>query len=501
MSPRAEEFESPGDEGSFASVIETHSGVVFFVGDKAYKIKKPVRFAFLDFTTREARLVACRKEVELNRRLAPDVYLGVADVTGPDGSLWDHMVVMRRLPRARSLGRLAAEEGTLDLPLRDLATTLAQFHQRAATSPECSRAASRDTTLSRWETNGEQIEGLVGRVFDRTVHERVLSLARRFLAGRDRLFESRIAAGRARDGHGDLLADDIFCLPDGPRVLDCLEFDDSLRLGDVLGDVASLAMDLERLGRSDLARTFIDHYRANSGDDWPSSLGHHYIAYRAQVRALVAGLRFDQGEAGSKAAAGRLLALSLEHLEAGRVRLVLVGGLPGTGKSTWAAEAGAALDAAVLRSDEVRKRLAGIEPTEPAPAGFAQGLYSPESTAATYDELLAQARAQLSMGKSVVIDATFSDPAWRRRARELANESAADLDELRCLAPRSVIEARVAERSRRGGDPSDATIEVVAALAEREQAWPEAAVLPTEGDTASVRQALLGHLGVVPVLP
>jgi len=501
MSPGTEESKSPDEGGSSASVVETHSGVVFFVGDKAYKMKKPVRFAFLDFTTREARLAACLKEVELNRRLAPDVYLGVADVTGPDGSLWEHLVVMRRLPTASSLSRLAAGKEPLEVPLRDLAATLAQFHARAATSPECAAAASCDTTLARWEANGEQLTDLAGRVFDPALNERVLSLARRYLAGRDPLFESRIAVGRARDGHGDLLADDIFCLPDGPRVLDCLEFDDSLRLGDVLGDVSSLAMDLERLGRSDLARTFISHYRASSGDDWPSSLGHHYIAYRAQVRALVMGLRFDQGNARSKAAAGQHLALSLEHLEAGRVRLVLVGGLPGTGKSTWAAEAGVALDAVVLRSDEVRKRLAGIEPTDPAPAPFAHALYSPESTAATYQELLARARVQLSMGKSVVIDATFSDPAWRTRARELADHGAADLDELRCDAPWSVIEARLAERNRRGGDPSDATIAVARALAARARAWPEAAILSTDGPIASVQQALLRHLDVVPDRP
>jgi hypothetical protein len=146
----------------------------------------------------------------------------------------------------------------------------------------------------------------------------------------------------------------------------------------------------------------------------------------------------------------------------------------------------------------MRKRLAGIEPMDPAPAPFAQGLYSPESTAATYEELLARARVHLSMGKSVVIDATFSDPRWRGRARELADQAAADLDELRCVAPWSVIEARLAERIQRGGDPSDATIAVATALAEREQSWPEAATLPTGVDTASVRQALLRHLGVAP---
>ena len=141
-------------------------------------------------------------------------------------------------------------------------------------------------------------------------------------------------AGRARDGHGDLLADDIFLLDDGPRVLDCLEFDDALRLDDVLADVAFLAMDLERLGRPDLAERFLAAYRAASGDTWPSSLAHHHIAYRAQVRAKVSAIRAEQGVPDSADKAQALLRLALAHLEAGRVRLVLVGGLPGTGKST-----------------------------------------------------------------------------------------------------------------------------------------------------------------------
>jgi len=259
------------------------------------------------------------------------------------------------------------------------------------------RKEIRDALAARWEANAAEMEQFAGPVFDPAVSARVITLARRYLAGREPLFAARVAAGRARDGHGDLLADDIFLLNDGPRVLDCLDFDDALRWDDVLADVAFLAMDLERLGRPDLAGEFLAGYREFSGDNWPLSLAHHHIAYRAQVRAKVTAVAASQAAAGSarrqegNQAARELLGLSARHLEAGRVRLVLIGGLPGTGKSTLAARVSEALGAAMLRTDEVRKELAGLDPVTPAAAGFGQGLYAPEMTGRTYRELLDRA--------------------------------------------------------------------------------------------------------------
>ena len=162
-----------------------------------------------------------------------------------------------------------------------------------------------------------EMERLPRGVFHPGTAERVLFLARRYLAGRERLFSARLDAGRACDGHGDLLAEDIFCLDDGPRVLDCIDFDDRLRYGDVLNDVAFLAMDLERLGRPDLSRRFLELYREFTGDSWPASLAHHYVAYRAQVRALVAGIRLAQAGGSSPEAARHLLALSADPSRAG----------------------------------------------------------------------------------------------------------------------------------------------------------------------------------------
>lgn len=478
----------------FAAVAETHSGVVFFFGDRAYKVKRPVRFGFLDFTKREVRQAICHREVELNRRLSPDVYLGVADLLGPDGVPLDHMVVMRRLPSERRLAELAARNEPLAGEITRLARLLASFHERTETSPAISAAASRDALLGRWEANAREMARFVGPLFDQERADQVMTLARRYLAGREELFSVRIAAGRARDGHGDLLAGDIFLLEDGPRVLDCLEFDDQLRFGDVLSDIAFLAMDLERLGRPELSAQLLSDYGRFSGDRWPASLAHHHIAYRAHVRATVASLRHEQGDEEAAREAVGLLEMSARHLEAGRVRLVLVGGLPGTGKSTLASALSERLGAVVLRSDEVRKELAGMDVLAAAPAGFDDGLYQPAVTAEVYEELFRRARRSLSNGESVILDASFTDPARRDVARLLAADVAADLDELCCVLPAKLAAARIKGRARVGGDPSDATKEVAEMLAGRFAPWPTALALDTTDPPAEVVRRALERL-------
>ncbi|MDZ7679443.1 MAG: AAA family ATPase [Acidimicrobiales bacterium] len=480
-------------------VAETHSGIVFFVGDRAYKLKKPVDLGFLDFTTREARHLACHREVELNRRLSPDVYLGVADVVGPSGELSDHLVVMRRMPEDRRLSTLVGADAELDDDLDRLAQRIAEFHAAAERGPEADAAAGADALASRWSSNTTGLEAFAGRYVTAEAVHAVDALAHRYLEGRRPLFGQRIAAGRACDGHGDLLADDIFVLDDGPRVLDCLEFDDALRLDDALADVAFLAMDLERLGRADLADTFLGAYREHSGDSWPASLAHHHIAYRAQVRAKVAAIRADQGVAGSAEKAAALLDLARRHLDSAQVRLVLVGGLPGTGKSTLAAGLHDALGAVVLRSDVVRKQLAGRSPDEPAAAPFGEGIYRPAATEATYEELLDRARTTLGMGETVVIDASWSDERHRAAARRLAEAAAADLVELRCVAPAEVAAARVRERGDRGGDASDADATIAARLEEVADPWPEATPVDTGPGPEAARDAAVAVIeGLVP---
>lgn len=477
-----------------AALAETHSAVVVFLGDRAYKVKKPVDLGFLDFRERTTREAVCHREVELNRRLAPDVYLGVADVTGPDGEVCDHLVVMRRMPPGRRLSTLVVEGADVEGDLWRLAHLLAAFHARAERSAAAEAAASIDALAGRWADNAATLRAHAGRFVDRSAVDRAQALVDRYLAGRRALFERRIAEGRAVDGHGDLMADDIFCLDDGPRVLDCIEFDDRYRLGDTLADVGFLAMDLERLGRPDLADRFLAAYRGHADDTWPPSLAHHHVAYRAHVRAKVTAIRAAQGDGAAADEARRLLALALRHLEAGRVRLVLVGGLPGTGKSTLAAGLGDALHATVLRSDEVRKELAGLAPTTPAPAAFGQGIYTDESTARTYATLLDRAAVALRLGEVVVLDASWMDPEARATARQVADDADADLSELRCTAAADVAATRMSQRAAAGGDPSDATEAIASRMAATATPWPEATTIDTTGEPGTTLEAGLAGL-------
>ena len=473
-----------------ATVVETHISVLVSIGDRVYKLKKPVSMGFLDFSNRELRERACRREVELNRRLAPDVYLGVADVVGEDGQPCDSLVVMRRMPPDRRLAALVRSGDPVEPTLSEIARRLAVFHGGAVTSDEIASAGRREAVRAVWEASFAQLAPFTGSVLDPERCRRIEHLVRRYLAGRARLFDHRVAAGAVRDGHGDLQAEDIFCLDDGPRILDCIEFDDRLRHCDVVADVAFLAMDLERLGDPQAARHFLARYREFAGETYPESLAHHYIASRAHVRCKVACLRHDQGDADSAAAARSLLDLALGHLETGRIRLVLVGGLPGTGKSTVAAGLADATGWSVLRSDEIRKDIAGIGHTTAVVSAPGEGLYRPELTDATYDAMLERARTALELGETVVLDASWSSERHRALARHLADATHSDLVELRCVAPHALSEQRIQKRLARGRGPSDATPAVLAAMAAAFDSWPAATTVDTTGPRAdAVKQA------------
>jgi len=473
-------------------VAETHSAWVVMLGDRAYKVKKPVKLGFLDFSTREAREQAVHREVELNRRLAPDVYLGVADVVGPEGELWDHMVVMRRMPAARRLATLVQARVPLDDEVRQIARTIAAFHARAERSPTISGAGAPDAVHAKVERDLEELDAFAGAVLDGTRLAEVRELAHRYLLGRSPLLEDRVARGLVVDGHGDLLAGDIFCLADGPRLLDCIEFDDRLRHGDVLADVAFLAMDLERLGAPELAALLIAVYEEFSGEHHPQTLVDYYVAARALIRSKVACIRSVDDGGAPATEARALLDLAIGHLRRAQVRLVVVGGVPGTGKSTLAERIADRLDFVVLRSDEMRKDLLGLGHQERAAAAYGEGAYDAATTDATYRGLLDRARAALALGESVILDASWSEAPRRAAAARVAEEVRADLVELRCEAPVEVLVRRITQRRAGGGDASDATPEIAAAMQAAFDPWPTAHVVSTAGDEQeSLSSALL----------
>ncbi|MGP3974194.1 AAA family ATPase [Streptomyces sp. 8N114] len=471
-----------------ADVCETHTAIVFFAGDRAYKLKKPVDLGFLDYTTVTARRVACEREIALNRRFAPDVYPGLGEIHTPGAEAPEPLVVMRRMPADRRLSRLVREGAAVDDVLRAVARQLAAWHTKAPRGREVAEQGTRDALSSRWEAGFAQVRPMAAEGLVPEGVEEIERLVRRYLAGRRRLFDSRIEQGRVVDGHGDLLAEDIFCLADGPRILDCLEFDDQLRYVDGLDDAAFLAMDLEQLGAPEAAAYFLAQYSEYSGDSAPSSLRHHYVAYRAFVRVKVSLIQARQGAPGAEGAARRLAAAALRHLRTSAVCLTLVGGLPGSGKSTLSGALADRLGVTLLSSDRLRKELAGIPAEQSAAADYGEGLYTPEWTARTYATLLDHAATLLSSGESVVLDATWSDPGQREAALRVAERTSADLVALHCHVPDDVSAARLSTRT---AGPSDADLDVATAMAAGEAPWPEAVAIDTSGPLESaVAQAL-----------
>ncbi len=484
-----------------ARLVETHTALALFVGERVYKLKKPVSLGFLDFTSRSAREAACHREVTLNRRLAPDVYLGVADVLDESGMPCDHLVVMRRLPDELRLATLVQTPRDMRPDIRGIARAIAAFHAGAARSAQIDESATPAAVLALWEETIEQTRRFAGPLLDAGTFDHVARAARRFLRGRAALFDSRIAGGDICDGHGDLLADDVFCCADGPRILDCLEFDARFRHGDVLADLAFLCMDLERLHRPDLAEQLLADYEEFSGRRQPHPLLHHYVAYRALVRCKVACLRHAQGDGEAAHQARALLKLAFRHAERARVRLLLVGGPPGSGKSTLAAGLAAALGATLLRSDEVRLDVGGAQPGGDSANRWMQGRHDAATTASTYAEMLHRARSLLEAGESVVLDATWADRHHRHAARRLAWRTASDVCELRCEVPAEVAAQRVAERLRRGDDVSDATPGIAARLAAEFDPWPSATPIDTTCDVPlTLARALrtVAHSGRAP---
>ncbi|MDO8361931.1 MAG: AAA family ATPase [Actinomycetota bacterium] len=448
----------------------THISRLVVAGDRVYKRKIAREFGFVDQRSLAARRHLCELEVQLNRRIVDDVYLGVEPLTDGAGEVVDYVVAMRRMPFERSLAaRLAAGEPAEGC-VRAVARLVADFHERALRSAAITAAGTREAVASLWKDSLDDL----ARLDEHVEPQRVAAIrlaANRYLDGRRPLFEARCRGGLVVDGHGDLLTPDIYCLDDGPRILDCLEFDERFRYGDVLLDVAFLDMDLRWRGRPDLAIAFIDAYQELSDEHHPSTLLAHFVAYRALVRAKVALYRAIGGDPSARADAESLFGLVEERLAAGAIRLVMIGGLPGTGKSTLAEALSAHSGWMTINTDTVRHELGA----ERSSAPWGQGAYAPDVTAQTYDLVMARARTALGLGESVIIDASFRDEANRAAVRDLGRALSASVVELRCQAPAALADARLLARD--ASNPSDATPAIAARMAESFAAWPEATTI------------------------
>jgi aminoglycoside phosphotransferase family enzyme/predicted kinase len=484
-------------------LLETHISWVILTGDYAYKLKKPVNFGFVDFSTLERRRFCCEEELRLNRRLADDLYLAVQPVYGPrerasfvgSGEPIEFAVQMRQFSQSALLPTVL-ERGEVTPELIDrLAIDVAQFQQDAPSAGPDVPFGSPDAVRAPVEENFqvlEKVSGTLGSVPDtdkivRQLHE----WCNRECALRAADFAERKAGGRICEGHGDMHLGNMVLrrLPKSSEtseasrieVFDCLEFNPSLRWIDVVSEVAFLVMDLADRRRPDLGWRFLNGWLERTGDYAGLSLWAWYYCYRALVRAKVAALRRGQADVTADEAS-RLERQLLEYLQLAvrattpsRPRLIVTCGVSGSGKSHWSQWLAAQRGCVRIRSDVERKRLFG-SPGTAVPGS----LYSSETTALTYARLRDLAATVLRAGLPVIVDATFLQRGQRAPFRQLARELGVPSSLIEFTASPETLRQRLAARQLSGGDPSDATAEVM-----EQQLATQQSIAADEGWTAT----------------
>lgn len=458
---------------------ETHISRLYFAADRVYKVKKPIRLPFLDYTSLKSRRRFCEEEVRLNRRLADETYLGVVAITrnedghirvGGRGEVLEYAVEMRRLPARRMLDALL-EVGEVDNALLDrLVERLVEFHAAAASGPGISEHAVPSAVralvlgnlqeLEAMACNGWARDGLL--TTERCTH--LVEWTNCFVHANEELLQSRVANERIREGHGDLHTGNICVLDDRLVIYDCIEFRPAWRCLDVAAELAFLCMDLDLRGFFAFSRLLARRYREQANDPDLATLLPFYKVHFAAVRgkvALIQARSFSAGDERRKLAIaqGRRY-LDLAVLYTMPPMLAITCGLPGSGKSTVARELARTLHGVVVRSDVMRKELAGIPPTQRAAAADEAGIYSRQMSDATYDALLEEALRRIESGRSVVVDAAFLQMFRRAPFVAAARDRKLPFVCVVVDAAEDVVMQRLERRVDLLDEPSDADIEV-----------------------------------------
>ena len=453
------------DTGQPVQLVETHISWVLLAGSLAYKVKKPVHFGFVDFSTLALRKHFCEEELRLNRRLAPSLYLRVVPICGSaqaprldgPGEPIEYAVCMRRFaPGALLSERVAAGSSLLPEELESFARRLARFHEEAPIAPPTPERNAAERVAAPVLGVLQELR----RHLDGAGIGALQAWATTQAGALRETWSARQRDGRVRECHGDLHLANVVLLDSEVTAFDCLEFDPALRQTDVMSDVAFLTMDLKANGRNDLAFRFLDAYLQRSGDYAGVPVLRFYEVYRALVRALV-GLLRAQGVGASAPSGPDYLACaeSLTQSTGRSARLLITHGVSGSGKSTVALQLLAAAGAIRLRSDVERKRLLGMaaleRSTDPAQT------YGSNATARTFDRLAQCARTALEAGYPVIVDAAFLRHAERDSFRALAADLNVPFTILDCTAHEARMRERVAARAASGEDPSEADLQVL----------------------------------------
>lgn len=470
------------------TVLQTHASYAVLAPPFVYKVKKAVTFDFLDFSTLEKRRFFCHRELELNRRLCPQIYLGVVDIVCRNGALAfaeaerrgttvEYAVKMKQLDERYFLGRLIENDAVAMADIDRIVRKLVPFYLEQAPREEVTRNGRVATLEEVTGKNLEEAEAFVGKSVDASTLSGLSYFNRRFLEGQVALLESRLDSGWIKDCHGDLHREHVHLGPECVCIYDCIEFNDQFRYIDVAADVAFLAMDLDYCHRPGLGRYFIERMASKLGDEDMWRLVDFYKAYRAAVRGKVESLRGgeqevpdDRREAGRQAAR-RYFQLALSYAALGSTpAVVVVMGRIASGKSTLATALGRALGLQVLSSDRVRKELAGVALTQRPDATERKALYTGAMSERTYGRMTEMACERCRAGESVILDATFGRKLYRDRLRHAVEPLGAHLTFFELTLEDEVARQRLRQREGQAGVVSDARLEDFDALADRYEA-------------------------------
>lgn len=475
--------------------IDTHAAIVFLIGDRAYKLKRTVRYSFLDFSTLEKRHRILEAEYRLNIRTAPDLYRRLLPITRDhrshlsidgDGEIVDWLLEMKRFDQAALLDHLA-EQGRLDERLIEaLAFEIAHLHKTARVRRGIGHAAMSSIV----EGNAGDLTSLSDEIGENKAVASLIEATQNELSRQRERLDHRADAGFVRHCHGDLHLGNIFLDGDRPVLFDCLEFDESLATIDVFYDIAFLLMDLCHRDLDPLAVHLLNAYLERTEDDEGTALLPLFLAIRATIRAKIEGFEIRTAGSSEDASKHRLMAVAYldlagELLATAPPNLIAIGGFSGTGKSTvvrlLAHRLGRRHWPVVLRSDVIRKHLSGVSPT----TRLGAAAYSPSRSGDVYQHLCERAATLLRAGRTVIADATFLDPADRARIQDLATDLAIPFRGIWLDAPRSVLERRIQTRH---GDASDAGLEVLSKQFEQDLGAVSWMVIDARG---SARQVVL----------
>ncbi len=419
----------------YVKLLQTHVSFLFITDNFVYKIKKPVDFGFLNFTTLDRRRFYCGEEVRLNSRLSPEIYLGVVElrespegpIFGGDGRIIDYAVKMKRLPEERMLQRLLADGLIGEDEVKRIAGTIGKFHCTAARSEDINNYGSIPAIKRNWDENFQQAAEFVNLTLSKKDLGFITRWVEDFIAKNEELLNSRIANGFIRECDGDLHMENI-CLTDKVYIFDCIEFNRRFSCSDTAADIAFLLMDLDFLQRQDLSVMLANKYMAVTGDRELPLLVDFYKVYRAFIRGKVESFRLndpnipDEEKEAARERATRYFRLARSYILRQKLSptLLITCGLMGSGKSSIANALSFELGLETATADAVRKKIAGISPYQHSENAFSQGIYTPDWNSATYGELLNLAEQALRNNQSIIIDATFRRGEDRNAFRSLA---------------------------------------------------------------------------------